>query len=219
MQALHLESGIQIAPNWSYIEKTTSQWRHNCLTWRHRQLFLDVVLFLLSNLVTFSSFMSISSLVLELWQFSFIWDWPKIQKSEIPPSEFCLISRDWGELGIPNLARMSLNKILLNAAKRQGYISYRFWVIKGKPIGGKITHKHTHTHTQIRVKGNWIWAMTRDHANNILLTINLLFDSDVRQWSYPLMIPLHCLWAKLNSRMRGQFECDVNLLLFCFCFD
>ena len=146
MQALHLESGIQIAPNWSYIEKTTSQWRHNCLTWRHRQLFLDVVLFLLSNLVTFSSFMSISSLVLELWQFSFIWDWPKIQKSEIPLSEFCLISRDWGELGIPNLARMSLNKILLNAAKRQGYISYRFWVIKGKPIGGKITHKHTHTH-------------------------------------------------------------------------
>ena len=28
------------------------------------------------------------------------------------------------------------NKILLNAAKFQGYSSYRFWVIKGKPTGG-----------------------------------------------------------------------------------
>ena len=28
------------------------------------------------------------------------------------------------------------NKILLNAAKFQGYNSYRFWVIKGKPTGG-----------------------------------------------------------------------------------
>ena len=52
--------------------------------------------------------MSISSLVLELWQFSFIKDWPEIRKSETPPSEFCPISGDWGELWIPNLVRMSL---------------------------------------------------------------------------------------------------------------
>ena len=31
------------------------------------------------------------------------------------------------------------DKILLNAAKSQGYRFYRFWVIKGKPTGGKIT--------------------------------------------------------------------------------
>ena len=31
------------------------------------------------------------------------------------------------------------NEMLLNAAKRQGYSFYRFGVIKGKPIGGKIT--------------------------------------------------------------------------------
>ena len=43
------------------------------------------------------------------------------------------------------------------------------------------------------------------------------FDSDIRQWSHPSMIPLHWLWAKLNSRMHGQFECDV--IWFCFCFD
>ena len=52
--------------------------------------------------------MSISSLVLELCQFSFIRDWPEIQKLEIPPSDFCPISGDWGELWIPNLAWMSL---------------------------------------------------------------------------------------------------------------
>ena len=33
---------------------------------------------------------------------------PEIWKSEIPPSKFCPISGDWGELWIPNLAWMSL---------------------------------------------------------------------------------------------------------------
>ena len=53
--------------------------------------FADVVIFLLSSLVTGPSFMSISSLVLELWQFPFrkltrnpengntsVWVWPNI---------------------------------------------------------------------------------------------------------------------------------------------
>ena len=70
--------------------------------------FFDVVLFFLSILVTDPSFMSTWSLVLELWQFSFKRDWPEIWKSEIPPSEFCTISGDWGELWIPNLGRISL---------------------------------------------------------------------------------------------------------------
>ena len=48
------------------------QWRHNLLTWHHRQVLFVVVLFFLSRLVTGPSFMSMSSLVLELWQFSFI---------------------------------------------------------------------------------------------------------------------------------------------------
>ena len=29
------------------------------------------------------------------------------------------------------------NRMLLNAAKYQGYSFYRFWVIKGKPTGGR----------------------------------------------------------------------------------
>ena len=80
--------------------------------------FFELVLFLLSSLVTGPSFTSIPSLVLMLWQFSFIKDWPEIRKSETPPYEFCPISEDWGKLAIPNLARMSLIKcywILQNA--------------------------------------------------------------------------------------------------------
>ena len=100
MQTLCPESGLRTAPSWPEIRKMTMTSHH----------FFDVVLFLLSNLVTCRSFMSISSLVLELWQFSFIRDWPEIRKSEIPPSEFCPISGDWGELWVPKLARMSLRE-------------------------------------------------------------------------------------------------------------
>ena len=53
------------------------------------------------------------------------------------------------------------------------------------------------------IKENWICTMTRHHANNILLTRNLPFASDVRKWSHPLMIALHYLWAKSNNRTRG----------------
>ena len=46
--------------------------------------FFDVVVFPLLSLVTDSRFMSISLLVLKLWQFSYKRDWPEIQKLEIP---------------------------------------------------------------------------------------------------------------------------------------
>ena len=64
--------------------------------------FFDVVLFLLLRLVTGLSFMSVSSLVLELWQFTFTVDRPEIWKLEIPPSG------DWVESGISNLTHMYL---------------------------------------------------------------------------------------------------------------
>ena len=123
------ESSLWTAPNWPKIRKIpmTSQFSDMTST----SNFFDVLL-LLSSLVTGPSFMSILLLVLELWQFSFISDRPEIRKSEIPPSEFCPICGSWGKLWIPNLARMS-NKMLLNAAKFQGYSFYRFWVIKGTP--------------------------------------------------------------------------------------
>ena len=70
--------------------------------------FLNV--FLLSNLVTSTSFMSISLLVLELWQFSFLKDWSEIWKSQVSWSEFCQILEGWDNLGIRNLAWTSLTK-------------------------------------------------------------------------------------------------------------
>ena len=139
MQTLCPKSGLWTAPNWPEIWKmtVTSQFFDMAST----SMFFNVVLFLLSNLVTGRSFMSISSLVLELWQFSFIRDWPEIRKSEIPTSEFCPLSEDWSKFG----ANVS-NRMLLNAAKFQGYSFYRSWVIKGKPTGGE-----SPTTTQIRV--------------------------------------------------------------------
>ena len=77
---------------------------------RSSPIFFDLTLFLLLNLVIGPSFMSISSLVLQLWQFTLIRGWPEIQKSEIPPSEFCRLSGDWDKLRIPILALMSLMK-------------------------------------------------------------------------------------------------------------
>ena len=73
--------------------------------------FFNVVLFLLSSLVTGPNFMSISSLVLELWQFSFIRENTKFRT---------------------NVS----NRMGLNAWKFQYYSFYHFWVIKGKPTGG-----------------------------------------------------------------------------------
>ena len=94
-----------------------------------------ISIFLLPSLSAGPRFTSILWLLLELWQISFIKNWPEIGKSEIPRSEFCKVCGQWRVLGIPNLAQMPLIK-LLNAAKCQRYSFYRFWVIKRKPAVG-----------------------------------------------------------------------------------
>ena len=102
MQTLCPES----APNWQETRKITMTSQFFEMT--SVSNIFDAVLFLLSSLVTGPSLISISSLVQELWQFSFIRDCSEIRKSEIHPSDFSPISRDWNELWIPNLARMFL---------------------------------------------------------------------------------------------------------------
>ena len=98
--------------------------------------FSDVVLFLLSNLVTGPSFMSISSLVLKLWQFSFVKDWPEVRKLEIPPSEFCPIPEDWAKLWIPNFARMSLTEFhwMLQISRVTAFTVFE--LLKENQLGG-----------------------------------------------------------------------------------
>ena len=90
--------------------------------------------------------MSIWSLILELWQFYFIRDWPEIRILGIPPSEFCPIPADWGKLWIPSLTRMCLIEcywMLLNLFRENQ-------LRRGGGGGGKITTAPSPT--QIRVK-------------------------------------------------------------------
>ena len=83
--------------------------------------------------------MSISSLVLKLWQFLFIRDSPEIRNSEKTPSGFCPVSGDWGEWRTPNLARTSLIKcywILQNPRVTTLTVSE---LLRENQQGGKIT--------------------------------------------------------------------------------
>ena len=95
--------------------------------------------------------MSISSLVLELWQFLFIRDWPEIRKSEMPPYEFCPISGDWDKLGIPNLAWIFLIKCywMLENARTIAYTVSEL-LTENQQSGGGRRIKYPQ---QIRVKG------------------------------------------------------------------
>ena len=95
-----------MAANWPQIGKKKMTSKFSDMT--SSLNFFHLVVFLLSSSVTGPSFMSMPWLVLELWQFSFIKDWPEIRNLEIHSSRFCLISGDWGKSGIPNLAQMSL---------------------------------------------------------------------------------------------------------------
>ena len=127
--------------------------------------FFDVVLFLLSTLVTGPSFMSVSSLVLELWQFCFIRD------LEIGNTPVWVFPNMWrlGQVRDTKFGMNISNKILLNAAKCQCYTFYRFWVIKGKPTGVGVKLLPSAPPTQIRVKETWF----------IFLYNNSCFDMQV----------------------------------------
>ena len=96
------------------------------------------------------SFMSISSLVLELWHFSFIRGWPEIRKLEIHPPEFCPISRDWGKLGIPNLVQISLIKFYWKLQNARGTAFTVFELLTENKQGIKLPTPHT----QISVKNH-----------------------------------------------------------------
>ena len=91
----------------------------------------DVFLVLLPSLVTDPSFISTSSLVMELCQFFY---------KELTRNPEIGNTRVWV---LPNIWRLKQvrdtkfgtnvsNKMLLNAGKCQGYSFYRFWVIRGK---------------------------------------------------------------------------------------
>ena len=136
MQTLCPDSGLRTAPNWPKIQKMAMTSQFSDTT--SKSNFFDVLLFLLSSF-SGPNFMSISSLVLELWQLSFIMDWPEIRKSEIPLSEFCPISGDCGQLWPQNLARMSLIECYWMLQNSRVTAFTVFELLRENQLGGKIT--------------------------------------------------------------------------------
>ena len=114
-----------------------------------------VVLLLLSSLGTGPNFMSISSVLLELWQ-SF---YKRLTKHlKIGNTSVWVLSNIWrlGQVRNTKFGTNVSNKMLLNAAKCRSYRFYRFWVIKEKPTGLlKLPHPHP-SPKQIRVSKTYI---------------------------------------------------------------
>ena len=106
----------------------------------------DAVLLPMPNLVTVPSLMSISSLILELWKFSFVRDWPETWKSEILPSELWPISGNWSELGIPNFAGMSLMKC--------------YWRLQNALTVSELLRENQQAETQIRINPWYAYIRT-----------------------------------------------------------
>ena len=133
MQILCRESGRQTAPNWQKIWKMTMTRQLRDTTSSSK--FFDVVLFLFSRLVTGPCFQSVSSLVLELWQFSLTKEFTRnLVIGNTPVWVFPNIWR-LGWVMDTKFGKNVSNKMLLNVAKLQGYSFYGFWVIKGKLTG------------------------------------------------------------------------------------
>ena len=97
LQTMRLESGFRIPPNWPKTRKN----ENDVTIFRHVVIinFFWCFLFLLSILFTGRSFMSISSLVLELWQLSSIRDWPEIQKWKYLCLSFSQYLETWASYG------------------------------------------------------------------------------------------------------------------------
>ena len=109
-------------PDCSKLAINRKKWRHNC--WYNVFVnFLDVVVFLILSLLTCLSFMSISLLVMELWQFSFIRDWSEIWEIEISCLIFGRNLKTGASLGCQNWQEYIRvkKKVLYNVAIRLYY--------------------------------------------------------------------------------------------------
>ena len=86
-------------------------------------------------------------------------------------------------------------------------------------VGGGVVSVLDVQSSSFLIKQNWICAVTTHHAEpnmNILLASNLPYESDVRQWSPPLVIPLHCLWVKSNNRTHWSIWMWRDLIFLFF---
>ena len=133
---MHPECGFQINPKRPQFGKIAMTSQFFDMT--SSSNFYDVVLFLI-NFSYWSKFHVSTSLVQELWRISFYKGLTR--NPEIGNSPVWVLLNIWrlGQVRNTKFCTNISNKILLNAAKCQGCSFYYFWVIKGKPTGGKIT--------------------------------------------------------------------------------
>ena len=132
---MHLESGFRIPPNWPSIWKRAMTSQFSEMT--PSSIFFEVVLFLLSVLVTDPSLSSISSLALELRPFFFK---GLARNPEIGNNLVLVLLNTWrlGQVRNTKFGKKVSSKMLLNAAKCQGHSFNRFWLIKGQPTGREV---------------------------------------------------------------------------------
>ena len=95
--------------------------------------FVDDLVFVLLSLATGLNYISMSSLLLELWHFLFTRDSPEIQKYT-PVWTFANI---WRLMRVRDtkFSAIITDKVLRNSEKCQDCSFYHFWVIKGKLAG------------------------------------------------------------------------------------
>ena len=108
--------------------------------------FSDVVVFLLSSLVTGPSFMSVLLVLITGTIFLYKRLTRNLEIGNTPTWVLPNISR-LGQVWDTKFDTNVSNEMLLNAAKCQDYSFYRLCLIKGKPTGGLKLPPHTHTQT------------------------------------------------------------------------
>ena len=118
------------------------KWRHKFPSWRHRQFFWRFFVSLVKfsywskfhvNIITGSGVMTISF-------YKGLTRNPEIGNAPV------WVLLNIGRLGGVRNTKFGVNvsnKMLMNAAKCQGYSFYRFWLIKGKPTRGLIHSTHS----------------------------------------------------------------------------
>ena len=114
------------------INQKNEKWRGNLLTWSRCQFFWRCFVFLVKFNYSFK-FHVISSLVLDNYFYKGL-----TRNLEIGKKAVLVLSNIWrqGKVRDTKFGTNVSNKMLLNAAKGQGFSFYRFWVINGKLTGG-----------------------------------------------------------------------------------
>ena len=131
------ESGFRISPKWPKIGKMTMT--SQFLDMWSSSNFFDVIFFSLFKLSYWSRFY-VNILTRSGVMTIFFYKW-LTTNPEVGNTPVWVLPNIWRleRVRDTNVGTNVYHKMLLNAAKCQGYSFYHFWVIKGKPTGRGIT--------------------------------------------------------------------------------